>query len=179
MATVPPPPSWRDVELGAPELSRLGLNRLNSARVALLGTLRRDGSPRISPVEPYIAKGQLLIGAMAWSAKASDLRRDQRYALHSAITGPDTGEGELKLTGPAVEAGQDLRASAADAWWLAQAPEKAVVFALHIGQAVFIDWDINRGLMTVHRWSPASGYAVASRPYPLSPAFQHPRPRPS
>jgi hypothetical protein len=71
-----------------------------------------------------------------------------------------------KLTGPAVEAGQDLRASAADAWWLAQAPEKAVVFALHITQAVFIDWDIKRGLMTVHRWSPVSGYAVASRPDP-------------
>jgi len=166
VAAVPPPPSWRDVELGAPQLSRLGLTRLNSARVALLGTLRGDGSPRISPVEPYIAQGQLLIGAMAWSAKVSDLRRDQRYTLHSAVSGPDTGEGELKLTGPAVEADQDLRASAADAWWLAQAPDNAVVFALHIGQAVFIDWDIKRGLMTVHRWSPASGYAVASRPYP-------------
>jgi hypothetical protein len=166
VAAVPALPSWRDVELGAPELSRLGLARLNSPRVALLGTLRRDGSPRISPVEPYIAQGQLLIGAMAWSAKASDLRRDQRYALHSAVTGPDTAEGELKLTGSAAEAGQDLRASAADAWWLAQAPEKAVVFALHIGQAVFIDWDIKRGLMTVHRWSRASGYTVASRPYP-------------
>jgi hypothetical protein len=40
------------------------------------------------------------------------------------------------------------------------------VFSLQIRQAVFIDWDINRGLMTVHRWSPGSGYAVASRRYP-------------
>ena len=166
MAAVPALASWRDVELGAPELSRLGLARLTSARVALLGTLRRDGSPRISPVEPYLAQGQLLIGAMAWSAKAADLRRDQRYTLHSAVTGPDTGDGELKLTGPASEAGQDLRASAAGAWWLAQAQDKAVVFVLHIGQAVFIDWDIKRGLMTVHRWSPPTGYAVGSRPYP-------------
>ena len=166
MAGVPALPSWRDVELGAPELARLGLARLNSARLALLGTVRRDGSPRISPIEPYIAEGQLLIGAMAWSAKASDLQRDQRYALHSVVTGPDTQEGELKLYGSAVEAGQDLRASAAEAWWLTQAPEKAVVFALHVGQAVFIDWDIKHGLMAVHRWSPARGYAVASRPYP-------------
>jgi hypothetical protein len=88
VAGVPAPPSWRDVELGAPELARLGLARLNSARVALLGTLRRDGFPRISPIESYIADGQLLIGAMAWSAKASDLRRDPRYALHSVVTGP-------------------------------------------------------------------------------------------
>jgi hypothetical protein len=159
-------PSWRDVELGAPELARLGMARLNSAHVALLGTLRRDGSPRISPVEPYITEGQLLIGAMAWSAKASDLRRDPRYALHSVVTGPDTAEGELKLYGPALQAGQDLRAAAADAWWQVSAPEKAIVFTLHIGHAAFIDWDITRALMTVHRWSPASGYTVASRPYP-------------
>ncbi len=140
--------------------------RLDLARVALLGTLRRDGSPRISPIGPYIAMGQLLIGAMAWSAKASDLRRDPRYVLHSVVTGPDSGEGELKLYGQAAEAAQDLRAAAADAWWLGWAPEKAVVFTLRIGQAVFIDWDIKGGLMTVHRWSPANGYVVASRPYP-------------
>ena len=166
MGGVPALPGWQDVELAAPELARLGMARLSSARVALLGTLRRDGSPRISPIEPSTAGGQLLIGAMAWSAKASDLRRDPRYALHSVVTGPDTGEGELKLSGTAVEAGQHLRDSAAGAWWLAWAPEKAVVFTLHIEQAAFIDWDITRGLMTVHRWSPASGYAVASRPYP-------------
>lgn len=103
---------------------------------------------------------------MAWSAKASDLRRDPRYVLHSAVTGPDSGEGELKLCGSAAEAGQNLRTAAPDAWWRARAAEKAVVFTLHIGQAAFIDWDIDHGLMTVHRWSPESGYAVASRPYP-------------
>jgi hypothetical protein len=166
VAAAPELPGWRDVELGAPEIAQLGLARLNSARVALLGTLRPGGSPRISPIEPYIAGGQLLIGAMAWSAKASDLRRDPRYVLHSAVTGPDSGEGELKLYGSAVEAGQNLRAAAADAWWRAWAPDKAVVFTLHIGQAAFIDWDTGHGLMTVHRWSPGSGYAVASRPYP-------------
>ena len=52
--------SWRDMELGAPELARLGMARLTSPRVALLGTLRRDGSPRISPIEPYITAGQPL-----------------------------------------------------------------------------------------------------------------------
>ena len=140
--------------------------RLNSARVALLGTLRRDGSPRISPIEPYIVRGQLLAGAMAWSAKANDLRRDPRYVLHSAVTSPDSGEGELKLYGSAVEAGQDLRDAAADAWWRAWAPEKAVVFILYIGHAAFVDWEIERGVMTVHRWSQGNGYALASRPYP-------------
>ena len=166
MTGVPALLSWRDVELSAPEIARLGMARLNSAHLALLGTLRRDGSPRISPIEPYFAQGQLLVGAMAWSAKAADLRRDPRYVLHSVVTGPDGGEGELKLYGSAGEAGQDLRGEAAHAWWLTLAPEKAVVFTLHIGQAAFVDWDTKQGLMTVHRWSPQSGYGVASRPYP-------------
>jgi hypothetical protein len=154
------------VELGAPELARLGIARLNSARVALLGTLRPDGSPRISPIEPYIAAGELIIGAMAWSAKATDLRRDPRCVLHSVVAGPDSGEGELKLYGSAAEVGQDLRAAAPDAWWLAWPPDKAVVFTLHIRKAVFVDWDIDGGLMTIHRWSPTRGYAAARRPYP-------------
>jgi len=51
MADAPAMPSWRDVELGAPEIARQGVARLHAARVALLGTLRRDGSHRISPGE--------------------------------------------------------------------------------------------------------------------------------
>ena len=43
-----------DLELGAPEIADRGLARLNATRVALLGTVRRDGAPRISPVEPYL-----------------------------------------------------------------------------------------------------------------------------
>ena len=52
-----------------PSLRGAAWPQLNSARGALLGTLRRDGSPRISPIEPRIADGQLLIGAMARSVK--------------------------------------------------------------------------------------------------------------
>jgi hypothetical protein len=37
---------WRDLEQGAPELARLGLARLHAAGVAMLGTVRPDGSPR-------------------------------------------------------------------------------------------------------------------------------------
>ena len=80
------------MELGAPEIARLGTAGLAAARVAMLGTFRQDRSPRISPIEPYIVNGRLLVGAMRWSAKAADLRRDPRYVLHSIVTGPDSGE---------------------------------------------------------------------------------------
>jgi Pyridoxamine 5'-phosphate oxidase len=157
---------WRDLEASAPEIARLGLARLAAARVALLGTLRRDGSPRISPVEPYLGGGELLIGVMASSTKAADLRRDHRYVLHSAVTGPDAGEGELKLSGTASTVGPDLSGAPADAWWLALPPDKAIVFGLRIAHAAFVDWDLERGLLAVHQWSPRTGYRHASRAYP-------------
>ena len=160
------PLGWRDMELGAPEIARRGMARLNAVHLAMLGTLRRDGSPRISPIEPYVTDGQLLIGTMAWSAKAHDLRRDPRYVLHSIVTGPDTGENELKLYGSAAEVGQELRGAAADAWWLACEPGTAIVFSLGIVQAALVDWDTERGVMTTYQWSSPSGYSQASRPYP-------------
>jgi hypothetical protein len=158
--------TWRDLELGAPELARLGAARLNAQRVAMLGTLRRDSSPRISPIEPYFVADQLLIGAMAWSAKVHDLRRDTRCVLHSAVTDPDGGEGELKLYGSACEAGDDLRREAAEAWWRAWPPEKAVAFCLQIDQAVFVEWNTRASLMTVHRWLRLGGYSRSQRTYP-------------
>jgi hypothetical protein len=157
---------WRDLEPGAPEIARLGMARLNAARIAMLGTLHQDGSPRISPIEPCIADGRLLVGVMPWSAKAADLRRDPRYVLHSTVTGPDSGEGELKLRGCAVPADPRVRGEAADAWWSTQPPDKAIVFVLRIGQALFVGWDIERGVMTVHRWCPQGGYSRTSRTYP-------------
>jgi hypothetical protein len=41
--------TWGALEAAAPEIARLGRERLHAAGVALLGTLRRDGSPRITP----------------------------------------------------------------------------------------------------------------------------------
>src|SRR5258708_6658115 len=97
-----------------------------------------------------------MIGAMTWSQKAADLRRDPRYVLHSAVTGPDSGEGELKLFGSAVEAEAELHSAAAEAWWSTWPSGTAIVFALHIAQAVFISWETGQGLMTIHRWDPKS-----------------------
>jgi hypothetical protein len=37
------------------------------------------------------------------------------------------------------------------------------VFTLLIGQAVFVDWDIQHGLMTVHQWSARSGLRPVNR----------------
>ena len=157
---------WRDLETAAPEIARLGWQRLERARVALLGTLRSDGWPRISPVEPYLAQGHLLFGAMSRSLKARDLLRDPRCVLHSAVTGPDNAEGELKIYGRAEAADEELRSSCPQGWWADRPAESALVFSLAIEQAAFVSWDLERGEMTVRRWSPGRGYTETTRGYP-------------
>ncbi len=159
--------NWLGLEDAAPELARTGKERLDKARVALLGTLRRDGSPRISPVEPFWANGELLFGAMAWSRKAEDLRRDPRCVLHNAIVHGHAGDPEVKLYGRASEVRDSaVRNACADAWWIARPQEIALVFALDIEQAILVEWDLQRGEMMTKRWSLRSGLSVHARTYP-------------
>jgi len=158
--------TWQDLEVAAPEIARLGRERLEQAHVGLLGTLRKDGSPRISPVEPHFTEGELLFGAMAWSLKVRDLRRDARCVLHSPVSGPDSSEGELKLYGRATEASEQLRNACADGWWIGRPRESASVFSLNIEEAAFVEWDFQRGEMTLRRWSRALGFQETKRRYP-------------
>lgn len=158
--------NWRELQEAAPELARAGRERLDATRVALLATLRRDGSPRISPVEPYFSGGQLLFGAMSWSRKAADLRRDPRCVLHSAVTGPDNGEGELKLYGRTVLADEDARRGCKEGWWHGQPADAAVVFVLDIEETTYIDWDLERGELAILRYEPRRGLRRTRRAYP-------------
>jgi Pyridoxamine 5'-phosphate oxidase len=158
--------TWRDLERAAPELAEPGKTRLQKIRVALLATLRRDGSPRISPVEPYFAAGHLLFGAMAWTLKVRDLERDARCTLHSAITGPNEREGELKLYGRAIEADDEVRAGCGEGWWTEEPRESARVFWLSIEEAAFVTWDYAGGEMTLRRWTPRIGLRTTRRSYP-------------
>jgi Pyridoxamine 5'-phosphate oxidase len=156
--------NWGDFERAAPALAQAARARFEATRVGLLGTLRADGSPRISPIEPYFTPDELLLGAMARSLKARDLRRDPRSVLHSAISGPDAGEPEFKLYGRAGEATR--RDARPDAWWLSHPADAAVVFALEIERASSVTWALERGEMTVVTWSASGGLAEETRSYP-------------
>jgi hypothetical protein len=158
---------WSDFERAAPTLAEPARIRLETTRIALLGTLRPDGSPRISPIEPYFTSDYLLFGAMARSRKAEDLGRDPRCVLHSAISDPDAGESEFKLYGTAIEVADGAaRDAPADAWWLSYPPGIARVFALNIEEAASVAWALARGEMTVTRWSVRRGLKEKTRRYP-------------
>jgi hypothetical protein len=92
---------WAEFEAAAAPLAARGQARFDATGLSLIGTLRRDGSPRISAVEPFIFDGQLALGMMWRSMKALDLLRDPRCVVHSALSNKDGTEGEFKVYGRA------------------------------------------------------------------------------
>lgn len=50
---------WHDLGESDPRLADLARERLVDPGVLLVVTIRRDGSPRLSPVEPLVLDGDL------------------------------------------------------------------------------------------------------------------------
>jgi PPOX class probable F420-dependent enzyme len=76
-----------------------------ASRIGVLATIKRDGRPQLSPVQPYYdrAAGIIYVSMTEGRAKTANLRRDPRASLE--VTRPDgwawaTAEGTATLTGP-------------------------------------------------------------------------------
>ncbi|MFH9423633.1 pyridoxamine 5'-phosphate oxidase family protein [Streptomyces sp. NPDC017529] len=95
---------WAGFVAAQPELAERVRARFAAYRHHVLGTLRADGSPRLTGIEADFRFGDLWLGMMANSRKARDVRGDPRFALH-ANPGPDTGMGggDVRVAGRAVE----------------------------------------------------------------------------
>jgi Pyridoxamine 5'-phosphate oxidase len=138
------------------------LARADLLGLAYLATLRADGRPRIGPVEAHVWDGRLLIGVMPRSLRARDLTRDSRCTLQTAVSGPDSGDPELKLYCRAVGA----QGEPAGAWWAGRPTGEVHVYALEIEEAALVEWNLGQGEMTVTSWSSQRGLHTTSRPYP-------------
>jgi hypothetical protein len=93
---------WADFEADAPELAATGKGLLLHPGVVLVGTLRANGMPRISVVEPCFLDENLLLGMMWQSRKALDLLRDPRIVVRNAICSVSGDEPEFSLRGHAL-----------------------------------------------------------------------------
>jgi PPOX class probable F420-dependent enzyme len=76
--------------------------------IGVLATIKRDGRPQLSPVQPYYdrAAGVIYVSMTEGRAKTANLRRDPRASLE--VTRRDgrawaTAEGTATLTGPATD----------------------------------------------------------------------------
>jgi hypothetical protein len=101
--------AWQDFEQAAPEFARRVRALFDAHRHKTIATVRADGSPRISGIETEFTDGNLTFGSMPDARKGVDLRRDPRFALHSATVDPIEGAeaqwpGEAKVSGRAIAA---------------------------------------------------------------------------
>jgi hypothetical protein len=153
---------WEEFKAACPELAALGEERFRAKELCMVGTLRKNGWPRISPCELDFAAGELFLGMMPRSPKALDLLRDPRCVLHSCTSNKDGKEGDFKLYGRArhIDGGelhdayeQALYARTA---WKPEGPYD--LFAVDVESAGFVTfgeeryglaWDPERGL---RRW---------------------------
>jgi hypothetical protein len=99
--------TWEKVTIESGELAERVRARFDRYGLGVLATLRRDGSPRLSGIEPFFGEGELWLGMMPDSRKGRDLQRDPRLELHAASTDKQVAEGDAKVSGRAVEVRDD------------------------------------------------------------------------
>ena len=157
---------WADFETAAPMLAAQGRELIERFRFVLVGTIRSDGTPRISPVEAHIVSGHLMLVMIPDTLKARDLLRDPRILVNSHIIHPDDPNTEFKLRGRVVEI-QDraLREETADAieatsGW--RPPENWHFFSLDIEDAAFLSWQ--GGVLDLTRWNGDRGLDSVRKP---------------
>jgi hypothetical protein len=94
---------WDAFEDACPEIAEIARERFALDQLVMLGTIRRDGSPRVSPCECDFGAGRLFVSMMWRSKKAVDLLRDPRFVVHSVTSNKDGTDGDVKIYGRAID----------------------------------------------------------------------------
>lgn len=129
--------TWSELSEGAPHIAGIFRRRHQATgNLCFLATLRADGFPRISPMEPRIFEEHLVLVGMPGTSKFRDLARDPRFSLHTATVDPHVPDGDAKVWGHArhlddtdfharwaealfAESGFDLRGQRFDPFYVA------------------------------------------------------------
>lgn len=96
--------TWGEFAAADPEMAAHGLKLLQqfgdrNTGLAYLATTRKDGSPRVHPVCPFIGEGRLFVATNHTSPKRLDLLRDGRYVIHML---PGKNDAEFLIRGRAT-----------------------------------------------------------------------------
>ncbi len=92
--------TWKEFSEAAPRTASVFVRRHTATgNLCMLGTLRSDGFPRISPMEPRFFEDQLWLIGMPNTTKFYDLARDPRFCLHTATVDTHLADGDAKLFG--------------------------------------------------------------------------------
>ncbi len=157
---------WDAFAEACPEIAERAEERFRERELCMLGTLRADGSPRISPCELDLVEGHLILGMMWQSRKALDLLRDPRCVLHSCTTDRMGTEGDAKVYGRAIDVRDPAlreayrRAIRERIDWAPDEP-RFHAFSIDVDQAAFITFGEPKVVLS---WDPQRG--TRSLPFP-------------
>jgi hypothetical protein len=154
-------PSWTDFSTAAPELAETVRRRLEAHTHQTLATVRRDGSPRISGTESTFVDGELWIGSMWQALKASDLRRDPRFALHSGSDDPADWAGDAKLAGIVEEITDPERVREINGAAAANGPSH--LFRLDLREVSTVGLNADRSRLVIEVWTSEHGLRTIER----------------
>lgn len=159
---------WDKFAAACPEIAGEAAERFRRDELVMVGTLRRDGSPRISPCEVDLAAGYLFLGMMWRSPKAVDLLRDPRVVVHSVTTNREGTDGDVKIYGRAVdERDSGTRTAFREAIktridWAPDEPEFHL-FSIDVESAAFVRFDEDEQ-ESVSTWTPDRGLLRWTKP---------------
>jgi len=149
---------WQEFKASAPKLGTLAQEAFDDQHVAILGSIRSDGRPRISPCEVYFTDGELLLGMMPNSKKVADLRRDPRITVVNGQEHREPKFGDVKIYGSAREISDaDVRQRFRDQQYALigwRPPLHAPLFAVDVETASYMSFGSGRRYL---RWSPERG----------------------
>lgn len=145
---------WAEFSVTHPAFAAEIESAFTRHRHCIIGTVRPDGSPRLSGMEAWFWDGDLMLGMMPGSKKAGDLERDPRFELHSAPLDLELQQGDARVRGR-VEAVEDEARVAAFAASLPHDGSGDLAIALfvaHLSGAVLIR--VEGDLLVIDRWRP-------------------------
>ncbi len=148
--------AWAAAADAAPDLAATVRARFDASGLGLLATLRADGSPRISGVEPLF-DAELWLGMMPNSRKAADLLRDPRLCLHSATADKQVREGDAKVSGRAVPVTDDAEIADFRALFAANAGMEPPPGPMHLFRVAVTDMSFLRPAgdhLVIEWWRP-------------------------
>lgn len=127
--------SWSDFEAAEPQMAAFGRDRLDG-KVAYLGTVRRDGTPRVHPVTPILGASTCFLFIDPASRKLRDLSHDGRYSLHCAMSDSSGSSGEFQMCGRVARIDAAAVREVAQTASTFKPPERFLLFELLVEEVV-------------------------------------------
>ena len=153
---------WHDFERSEPDLADRVRVRFAGHPHAVLATLRRDGSPRLSGMEAPIRDGHLWLAMMRDSRKAADVRRDPRFSMHSSPDDENLPAGDARVDGRALAATEAETAVFVAGHRLGiDDPAAMELFTASVERVVLTR--VTGGELVIESWTPERGWCEVRR----------------